>query len=420
MLSPSEPLLFYLGAALCLVVTAQAVLGTVGWFRARSDQRKRCDASGAEFRQLVANEAAVAVAKLSKRVAWEGWRTLKVSAVVDEAKNVKSFYLTDPEGMPLPRFLPGQYLTIEAPVGAGGVSVRRCYSLSDRPRSEYYRLTVKQQLPDANDRQATPGLVSTWLHEKVRQGDTLRCQAPRGVFFLDPTSPRPVVLIGAGVGATPLVSMLAAIQHAGTVKPTCVILSFRDSESHLLREAIEAARGLTHIRVRVVYSQPLAEDRLGIDYDLTGHVTMELLRKELPSNNFDFYVCGPAEMMQSLVPELLEGGIPDDAIHFEAFGPASVRTEANPTALERAVGSQVRFTSAGPFRWEGDYPSLLELAEARGIPVASGCRAGNCGACRVRVLKGSVTALRSTSVAIGEGECLACISLPDGEVTLDA
>lgn len=417
-----DPLLFYAGAVLCAVVATQATLGLVGWRQDRVRQRRRCDASAEEFRRLVAAEAAAASARLAKRLAWDGWRPLKVSAIVDEAVGVKSFYLTEPDGMPLPRFLPGQYLTVAAPIGESGEAVSRCYSLSDRPRSEYYRLTVKHQTAPDDQPDAPLGRASTWLHRQVTVGDTIECQAPRGVFFVDPESPRPVVLIGAGVGATPILSMLAAIRHSPVEKPTYALLAFRNGEGHLLRETIETARGPRHLRVRVAYSQPREADHRGVDYDLEGRVTVERLRQELPSTNFDFYLCGPPRFMHTLVPELLAWGVADDAIHYEAFGPASVATPLSTPLTERAIGSEVRFRSIGdePISWDGDYRSLLDLAEARGVPLASGCRAGNCGACRVRVLQGRVQPVKSTGVRVDESECLACISLPDGEVTLDA
>lgn len=417
-----EPLLFYTGALLCAVVATQATLGLIGWRRDRKEQRARSDASAEEFRRTVASEAAAASARLSKRLAWEGWRPLRVSAVVDESVGVKSFYLTDPEGMPLPHFLPGQYLTVSAPIGEQGDTVSRCYSLSDRPMSEYYRLTVKHQLAPPDQPEATPGRASTWLHRQISPGDTLLCQAPRGVFFLDPASSRPAVLIGAGVGATPVLSMLAAIRHSAVIKPTYALFGFRNGEHHLLRESIEATRGPRHLRVRVAYSQPLPTDHLGVDYDLEGRPTIDLLRSELPSNNFDFYLCGPPRFMQSLVHELLAWGVSDDAIHYEAFGPASVATPLTASLSERAIGSAVRFASTGDdaIEWDGGCASLLDLAESRGVAIASGCRAGNCGACRVRVLRGKVQPLKTTGVEVDRSECLACISLPDGEVVLDA
>ncbi|MEO0529120.1 MAG: 2Fe-2S iron-sulfur cluster-binding protein [Planctomycetota bacterium] len=420
MLSPGDPLLFYGGAALCLVVVGQALLGGIGFFRARQQQRDRSDADAAAFAKEVAAAAESARARLARSMAWEGRRRLRVSAVVDEAPDVKSLFLTDPEGRPLPRFLPGQYLTLALPAGAGGTDVVRCYSLSDRPRDEYYRLTVRRQDAPDETPDAPPGVGSNWLHRHAATGLEIACEAPRGAFFYNPGQPRPAVLIGAGVGVTPLVSMLATIHQERITTPTHLFFGFRNGTEHLLADEVrEIVREDAAISAHYSYSQPTSEDQLGTHYHSRGRITLETLRRVLPSNNFEFFVCGPPRMMQSLVPDLLDWGVPEEAIHFEAFGPASVRTNRDTGLVDRAIGSPVRFLpSDEPIVWDGGHGSLLELAEAAGVPVASGCRAGNCGACRVRVLEGKVAPLRRPGLVTPNDECLACISLPDGPVLL--
>ena len=251
---------------------------------------------------------------------------------------------------------------------------------------------------------------------------TIECEAPKGAFFYNPGEPRPAVLIGAGVGVTPLVSMLEAVQHARLKTPTYAFFGFRDGASHLFADTVNAiAEANPLIRPHYAYSRPTETDRLGVHYHSRGHVSLDLLRRELASNNFDYYLCGPGRMMQTLVPELLEWGVPEDNIHFEAFGPASVTTKSGASLLEKAIGSPVCFgTGATPIVWDGASNSLLEMAEAAGVPIGAGCRAGNCGACKVRVLDGKVNSLRKPGVMLTPGECLACISLPEGPVVLDA
>jgi len=419
--TPGDPLLFYGGAALCAVVTGQATLGVAGVWRARNAQRQRSDADAQAFRAEAHAAAESARARLARQLAWEGRRTLRVSAVVDESADVKSLFLTDPSGRPLPRFLPGQYLTLALPAGPGGDEVVRCYSLSDRPRPEYYRLSVRRQDAPIDAPDAPAGLGSGWLHRHAIEGLTLQVEAPKGAFFYNPGEPRPSVLIGAGVGVTPLVSMLAAAHHAKLPTPTHAFFGFRDGRSHLFADAVrEIARDNPLVTAHFAYSAPLQSDRPGVHYHTRGRVTLEVLRRDLPSSNFDYYLCGPPRMMQSLVPELLEWGVPPEAIHYEAFGPASVSLGAGSLA-EKAIGSPVRFSpGSDPVVWDGAYASLLEMAEAAGVPVASGCRAGNCGACRVRVVEGKVAALRRVGVTTDDNECLACVSLPDGPVCLDA
>lgn len=421
--TPAEPLLYYTGLTLCGFAAWRAGSGAIGWARDRRAIRRAADRDAVDFRVEVEAAATAARARLATLPAWEGARPLRVSAIVDESPTVKSFYLTDPQGRPLPDFLPGQHLTVALPTAPGGPATIRCYSLSDRPRAEYYRLTVKRQEPPRDAPETAPGIGSGWLHDRVEVGDAIDCHAPRGVFFYNPLEPRPAVFIGAGVGVTPLVSMLAAARHAGTLAPTHAFLSFTDGTSLLFRDTLNELRreDTPESSVRVALTRPAADDQLGVDYDLRGRVTIETLRRELPSSNFDFYVCGPPSMMQSLVPDLLEWGVPAEAIHYEAFGPASVSSPGSVAIQDRAVGSPVRFDAdEEAVVWDGAYQTLLELAEARGVPIGSGCRAGNCGACRVRIVEGAVATLKRPGMAVADGECLACISLPDGPVLLES
>lgn len=419
--APGDPLLFYAGAALCAAVVVQAALGLVGVMRDRAQQRLRSDADAAAFRREAAAVAESAQARLARRLAWEGRRPLRVSAVADESPDVKSIYLTDPAGRPLPPFLPGQYLTLALPAGEGGAEVVRCYSFSDRPRPEYYRLSVRRQDAPADPPGLSAGVASTWLHANASEGLQIECEAPRGAFFYNPREPRPAVLIGAGVGVTPLVAMLEELHHARVDTLTHAFFGFRDGASRLWPDRLRAiAEADPRVSVHVALSRPAPEDKLGEHYHSAGRVSLDTLRRALPSSNYDYFLCGPGPMMQSIVVDLLEWGVPDSAIHFEAFGPASVNLEAG-ALVERAIGSAVRFGADGqPLVWDGKHATLLDLAEAIGVPIASGCRAGNCGACRVRVVEGKVAAVRSPGAATGEGECLACISLPDGPVVLEA
>lgn len=416
-----DSLMFYGGALLCLAVAVQAAHGVLGVWRERVDRRRQSDADAALFREEVHAAAESARARLSRRLAWEGSRTLRVSALVDESPDVKSLFLTDPDGRPLPRFLPGQYLTLSLPAGPGGDQIVRCYSLSDRPRGEYYRLSIRRQDAPTGQPEIPPGVASTWLHRHARVGMTIDCQAPKGAFFYNPGEPRPAVLIGAGVGVTPLVSMLQAAHHDRIKTPTHLFFGFRDGASHLFADEVRSIADVDPlVTTHFAYSRPAEGDQLGVHYHSEGRVTLDTLRSELPSSNFDFFLCGPSQMMQTLVPELLDWGVPEENLHFEAFGPASVNTKGGASLLEKALGSEIRFSPTGePLAWKEECASLLELAEAAGVPVAAGCRAGNCGACRVRVVDGKVNSLRKAGVALEEGECLACISVPEGPVVLE-
>lgn len=414
-----EPMLFYCGAALCCAAVAHASLGAVGIWRGRQQQRRRCDADAEAFRREVATAVGVARARLANRLAWEGEKPLRIADIVQETPDIKSFYLVDTEGRSLPRYLPGQHLTVR--VTLGNQPAVRCYSLSGSHRGEYYRVTVRRLNESELTDETTPGLVSGWLHDHAGIGMELSCGAPRGRFFLDPRDPRPVVLIGAGVGCTPIFAMLEATQAARWKRPVHAFLGFRDQQNRLFGDATRSLRQENPtLNLQTYFSQPLA----GASHDETerqGRISIEALKRELPSNKFDFFLCGPPSMMQQLAPELLDWGVADDAIHYEAFGPSSITTIKPSETCDNSIGSAVRFRPGqDPVVWDGEHRSLLDLAESAGVPIASGCRAGNCGMCRVRVIKGATRAVKRPGAPITDDECLACISVPDGPVVLEA
>jgi ferredoxin-NADP reductase len=341
--------------------------------------------------------------------AWSGERPFRVAAVVDEAVGYKSFYLVPADGQPLPPFEPGQYLTFGLPVDPQRKPTIRCYSLSERPREDYYRVTIKL---------AQGGQGSSYFHNYVQVGSTLNVQAPQGAFFLDPTDQLPIVLVAGGVGITPILSMANSIVHDRSNRQVYLFAGFRNSSEHPCREQLAALIEQKNFRCDVSYSRPLPTDRMGHDYSHLGHATIIRLRQLLPSNNFRFYVCGPPALMEDLVPALYQWGVPEAHVNFEAFGPASVNgLKAN----SHTAPCQIGFArTKSELSWKGEFPSLLDFATAEGVVLDSGCRAGNCGSCVAKVLDGKVSHTKTPGVPLGADECLTCIGVPEGDVVLDA
>ncbi len=355
--------------------------------------------------------------------AWSGTRPFRVAGIVDEAEGCKSFYLVPVDGRPLPRFEPGQYLTFQLPIDLRQKPLVRCYSLSEHPREDYYRVTIKQVEAPVGKPDIPAGRGSGYFCEQVKLGATLDVQAPQGAFFLDPTNELPVVLVGSGIGITPILSMANSIVHERSPREVFVFAGFGNSREQPFREHLRELASHDKVQVDVSYSRPMPADRLGRDYEHRGRVDVARLREVLPSNNYCFYVCGPPGMMESLVPALREWGVPESHIRFEAFGPASVK------GLSRGAGSDkiesepcaVGFSSTETTcRWSGEYESLLEFAESQGVVLDYGCRAGNCGQCLVSVRHGKVVHVKKPGVPMGENECLTCIGLPQGDVELEA
>ena len=409
------------GVALCGIVVSKTSVGIIGgWGRRRKRSREYATTKNA-FLDQVAALARSARAAQTKFAAWEGLRSMRVAAIVDEAHQVRSFYLTPADGKPLPSYEPGQYLTLHLPTEHSDSPLVRCYSLSDRPRDDYYRLTVKRCLPLRCLVGAPNGSVSNHLHDSLQVGDPLEVAAPRGQFFLRPERNSPVVLVAGGIGITPMLSMLNAMAHRGLTHEVFLFLGVRNGREHPFKEHLEQlAAQHPQLRLLVSYSSPSDADEPYRDFQHVGRVTIDHLRDVLPTNRFDYYLCGPGAMMQDLVAGLEAWGVPAKRIHFEAFGPASVRC-TTAVGVAGVVGSRVRFNRSNKeYVWDADATSLLEVGEAAGVSLTSGCRAGNCGVCLVRVADGDVATLREPGFPVPAGHCLACISAPIGAVTLDA
>jgi uncharacterized protein len=406
------------GAAL-LGASGLQTLAAVAAARHRTFSRQRRHAK----RRHQFGEQLVAATKWARATrpifrAWSGDRLFRVAAVVDEAVGYKSFYLTPADGQPLPPFEPGQYLTFNLPVDPKHKPIIRCYSLSERPREDYYRVTIKLAPGAASPAGAPAGQGSSYFHHHVVVGSMLQVQAPQGAFFLDSTDRLPIVLVSGGVGITPILSMANAMVHRRSEKLVYLFAGFRNSSEHPCREQLAALLKEKNFRCDIGYSRPLAADRVGHDYSHRGHATIVRLRHLLPSNNFRFYVCGPPAMMENLVPALYKWGVPESHVHFEAFGPASVKRL---NKQHHTAPCQVGFAkSKSELTWSGEFASLLDQADAEGITLDSGCRAGNCGACVIKVREGKVIHTKTPGVPLGSDECLTCIGVPHGDVVLDA
>lgn len=371
-------------------------------------------------------------AKARSPLAWEGWRTFRVSQrhVEDEAGSQCSFYLQPVDGQRLPEFRPGQFLTFSLEVHdsavdgtATGASLTRCYSLSDAPDPSHYRITVKRVPAPAAHPEFPPGRSSNHFHDHVRVGDTLRVKAPSGHFHIDPDPDVPVVLLGGGIGITPMISMLRWCMAVQPQRAVHLFYGLRNGEEHAFKAQLQTwAASHPALRLHVVYSRPAAADVPGRDYQHVGHVDVELLRRTLPHGRHQFYVCGPPSMMQTLVPALAAWGVPAADIHHEAFGPASVKLPGAPTAAGAEVSElSVRFQRSGrTLNWTGQDASLLDFAERHGIEVSSGCRSGGCGSCETRLLEGSVRYEQAPDHDVAEGHCLLCVGSPARSLVLEA
>lgn len=257
----------------------------------------------------------------------------------------------------------------------------------------------------------------------------MRVRAPSGAFFVDPDASHDIVLIAGGIGITPMLSILRWCADEQPMRGIYLYYGLHGGGQHVFKSQLEKLAA-THpnFHLTVAYSQPEADDELGRDYHHHGHVDVDLIKSTLPHGRHQFYVCGPAPMMQSLVPALSAWGVALADINFEAFGPASVRTADNTTDVSQpaaqGVGAQqfdVQFLqSSRTLLWTTASGTLLDFAEKNGINVESGCRAGSCGACETKLISGSVRYADKPDYDVATGNCLLGVGVPSTNVVLAA
>jgi ferredoxin-NADP reductase/MOSC domain-containing protein YiiM len=357
--------------------------------------------------------------------AWQGFRTFVVDRKVPESQIITSFYLVPEDGKPLPIYMPGQFLTFRLSIPGHSKPVIRTYTLSECPcHAEYYRVTIKREPPPED-----PAIISgsNYFHNLVEPGIRLQVAAPRGDFFLDPQKETPVVLLSGGVGLTPMISMLNAIVDSGKKRPTWFVHGTRNGIHHAMcKHMRRVAEENDNIAVHIRYSQPRPEDVKGRDYDSTGHVNLDLLKRLLPNKNMDFYLCGPPPFMNSLMKDLWKWGVPQSRIRFELFGPAALlQEETRPKRRQkkRAAGKkayEIVFSHSGiTAKWDPESENLLDFAEEQGVFPDFSCRSGICHSCMYELSQGEVDYTFEPLDPPYPGQILLCCSHPKSNLVID-
>jgi nitric oxide dioxygenase len=248
-----------------------------------------------------------------------GWRGLREFRIVEKqprSESICSFVFEPVDGGPVADFKPGQYLAVHIhDKGLQHQQIRQ-YSLTTSPNGGSYRIAVKRE---------DQGVVSRFLHEQAEVGDVVHLTPPHGDFFMDIDPTTPVALISAGVGLTPILSMLntlAANEHRADI----VWLHATDTGStHAFTEEIGAiAERMPNLARHVWYRVPAADDVAGRDYDIAGQMTLDACAGTLDNPEMHYYFCGPVGFMQSIGSQLVSMGVGADRIHYEVFGPHKV------------------------------------------------------------------------------------------------
>ncbi|KAL0959836.1 hypothetical protein HGRIS_011513 [Hohenbuehelia grisea] len=268
---------------------------------------------------------------------WIGWRKFKIVNRVKEADAIESFYLAPVDGTPLPSFLPGQYISLQVHVPELGHFQSRQYSMSQAPRKEgdCYRISVKRE--EGGVRSDIPGLISNILHRNYNVGDEVELSHPQGEFFVDPYDKSkddvPLVLISAGVGATPIMSILDAVTKPDVTgrRPISWLHASRSKLVQPFAEAVRKIRSDNTERVssHIFLNSVGRDDLIGTDYHFGG-VRMDLSKLDKTKDLFagdkraEYYICGPQNFMMDMRQALENMGVDRERTHLELFATGDV------------------------------------------------------------------------------------------------
>ncbi|SEC74184.1 hypothetical protein SAMN05216178_4690 [Pseudomonas saponiphila] len=355
-----------------------------------------------------------AEARLRAAALGQQWRPLRVTRIEDESRSIRSFYLEPADSAAAPGFLAGQHLPLRLTID--GQPLIRTYSLSSAPSDAFLRISVKRE-----------GRFSSHMHRQLEVGDLLEARSPQGRFSADPLATRPLVLLAAGVGITPLLSMLREVVYQGlrtrSRRPCWLIQSSRSLAEQPFAAELQAlqAQAGESLRVRRLLSQPEAQARPGVDFDQAGRMDVQQLLAEpdLDFDSADFVLCGPGAFTQDLYDRLRDLDINDEQIHAETFGPSTLRRRPDPLApaFEQPPAATttvlVRFQQAArELSWQPASGSLLQLAESAGLHPEFSCRGGSCGTCQTRLVSGQVSYPQVPPQLPEPGQVLICCAVP--------
>ncbi|MFA6163611.1 MAG: 2Fe-2S iron-sulfur cluster-binding protein [Methylobacter sp.] len=343
------------------------------------------------------------------KIKWQGMLT--VSEISEVAHQVKTFRLVNPAGGEIPfQYLPGQFLTLD--IEPRGIPTRRSYTIASTPTwRDRIEITVKRE---------EHGLVSGWLHDELKPGDSLKLLAPNGTFIFTGDNAPSIVLIGGGVGMTPLMSVARYLTDSQWPGNIHMLLSFREPGDYLFREEVASLQSRNpNLKVTVTLSNPGEEPWLGP----TGRIDKAFLERTIP-NPADqrVHLCGPPPMMDAVKAALSDLGVPTSQIKTEAFG----TIKRDPTAVGAhtgAVAGRIQFqrSQVGAAALEGT--TILDTADEADVYIDSACRSGTCGLCRVKLLSGKVHMAVEDALTEDEktdGYILACQAEVETDVEIDA
>jgi uncharacterized protein len=341
------------------------------------------------------------------------YKSYRVIGKNRESDTITSIVLSPVDGGDVPAFKAGQYLTLKI-----GSEVIRTYTISSSPSErKFYRITVKRE-PSKGDGFPV-GRASAYIHDELDVGSSLEVLGPRGDFFLDESTDRPVLLVSGGVGITPMVSMLHALAD-GSRQVNFAHACENGLVHALYLEVDELSRRRGGVKSYYAYRTPTDSDRTERRYQTEGVLTPDVV-KSLLLPDCKCYVCGPPGFMKAMYDTLRSLGVAKTDIHYEFFGPATVLEPETTTEVGGATEVTVVFKgSKKTAAWENFSGTILEFAEANGLSPSAGCRAGICGTCECSLLSGEIAYITEPLDIPAPGRMLPCIARPmTKEVEID-
>jgi ferredoxin-NADP reductase/MOSC domain-containing protein YiiM/ferredoxin len=350
-----------------------------------------------------------------------GFQSLVVTSIDRESADVLSFVMQRTDGRQLPMALPGQYVVVRLHPAAGGATVFRSYSLSGPLSTKRYRISVKIE---------ADGAAGNHLREHLRVGDGLDVSSPRGSFILQ-QGDRPIVLLSAGIGATPVLAMLHALAAARSTRQIMWLHTARDGQHHpFAGEVRRLTSALTNGRSYVCYTRPDSNDKTGEYFNAAGRFSRSVFDELGLPREADVYLCGPNQFMADMKEALTALGVVPERIHIEIFNGGEARTPGVVGAITRAphmpsveanTGPLLSFARSGiSAHWDSSrYQSILEMAEACEVPVRWACRTGVCHNCESGLVSGAVVYDPEPLDKPADGNLLVCCSQPTSDVVVD-
>lgn len=340
------------------------------------------------------------------------FRDFIIDRIVRESSTIKSFYYKRTDNKPVETHLPGQFITLRVKPPEEKKELIRNYTLSDGPGKEYFRTTIKRE---------EYGKVSRYLHDQVKEGDTIGISKPTGDFQLTINSSKPVVLLSGGVGITPMLSMLEFIvAHEPDRRVYFLHSSLNKAVQPMLVRLRELGKKHKNLYLSIHHSKPGIDEKAGIDYDYAGLISKDYLNSVLPMIEMDYFLCGPVGFMETMYQYLQEFSVNEENIHYEFFGEGK-NLGTKPIFVDSNSNNfKVKFTKSNKeIQWDSSQQSILELAESAGLTPEFSCRMGTCSTCESTLLKGTIEYDPEPFIETPEGRILICSSKPVSNLEIE-